>query len=89
MFDNNLYNLMAQLVEEHKSLYRIRNMYKADAKQCKECKIFWEKLEKDKEKHIHELTGLMQNHFPMEMKKKKYYYYSKGEKKASEVKTKS
>jgi len=89
MFDNNLYNLVTQMVEEHKSLYRIKNMYKIDAKQCKECKTFWEKLEKDKENHIQELTNLIQNHFPMEMKKKKYYYYSKGEKKASSIKNKN
>jgi glycosyltransferase involved in cell wall biosynthesis len=87
MFDDNLYNLMAQLVEEHKSLYRIKKMYKVDAKQCKECKIFWEKLEKDKEDHIRELAGLIQNYFPMD--KKKFYYYSKDEKKASEIKTTS
>jgi hypothetical protein len=86
MVDDNLYNLMAQMVEEHKSLYRIKKMYKVDAKKCKECKDFWEKLEKDKEDHIQELMGLIQNHFPTDMKKK-YCYYSKGEKKASTIKT--
>jgi len=85
MLDNNLYNLMAQIVEEHRSLYRIKNMYKTDAKKCKECLQFWKKLEADKEDHIQEILGLIQGQFPMEMKKKKYYY-SKGEKKASALK---
>jgi hypothetical protein len=76
---------MTQMVEEHKSLYRIKKMYKDDAKQCKECKAFWEKLEKDKEDHIRELTNLIQSHFPID--KKKFYYYSKGEKKSSDIKT--
>jgi ABC-type multidrug transport system ATPase subunit len=75
------------MVEEHKSLYRIKKMYKADAKKCKECLEFWKKLEKDKEEHVQELMGLIQNHFPMDIIKKKYYYYSKGEKKASSLKT--
>lgn len=86
MFDDNLYNLMTQMLEEHKSLYRIKKMYKTDAKKCKECLDFWKKLEQDKEDHIRELIGLVESHLPMDQKKKKYYYYSKGEKKTSDVK---
>ena len=86
MFDDNLYNLMTQMLEEHKSLYRIKKMYKTDAKKCKECLDFWKKLEQDKEDHISELIGLVESHLPMDQKKKNYYYYSKGEKKVSDVK---
>jgi len=87
MLENNLYNLMAQIVEEHKSLYRIKNMYIADAKKCKECQQFWKRMIDDKECHIQDLLCLIQNHLPMdEMSKKKFYYYAKGEKKASAVK---
>lgn len=62
MFDNHLYNLMLQLVEEHKALWRIKKMYKKDVKNCKKCKIFWSKLEKDKEAHIKELQAIIKNH---------------------------
>lgn len=62
MFDNNTYNLMTQMVEEHKSLWRIKNMYKKDAQNCKECVDFWNKLEKDKEDHIQDLTKLIKDH---------------------------
>jgi hypothetical protein len=71
MFDNNTYNLMAQMVEEHKSLYRIKNYYKEDARDCEECKAFWDKLEIDKEKHISDLRELIQNHFAQGEKKKR------------------
>jgi hypothetical protein len=84
MFDNNLYNLMMQTVAEHQSLYRIKNMYKKDAKNCKECQDFWDKLEMDKEDHIRELQGLIQNHLSgaekTEQAKMKYYYSEKEKK---------
>jgi len=82
MFDNNLYNLMAQTVEEHKSLYRIKTMYLKDAKNCKECRDFWKKLETDKEDHIRELQGLIYSRLSS-MEKKLLYYGAKGEKKAN------
>jgi hypothetical protein len=53
---------MMQMVAEHKSLWRIKNMYKKDAAKCKECMSFWEKLEKDKENHIKELSRLIKQH---------------------------
>ncbi|MGH7791096.1 MAG: hypothetical protein ACREOB_02150, partial [Thermodesulfobacteriota bacterium] len=62
MFDNHLYNLMAQIVEEHKSLWRIKNMYKKDASGCRQCKAFWDKLEKDKEGHIREIEEIIKTH---------------------------
>jgi len=37
-------------------------MYKNDASECAECKTFWEKMEKDKEKHIEELRELIKSH---------------------------
>ena len=62
MFDNHFYNLMAQIVEEHKSLWRIKNMYKKDASGCNQCQAFWDKLEKDKEDHIRELEEIIKTH---------------------------
>lgn len=62
MMDNHLYNLHHQLVQEHKSLWRIQNMYKKDAGDCASCNAFWEKMEKDKEEHVRELTHLIGEH---------------------------
>jgi hypothetical protein len=62
MLKNDLYNLVTQLAEENKSLWRIKNMYKNDAGDCPECKTFWDKLEKDKEEHIEELRTLIKTH---------------------------
>lgn len=62
MLENHIYNLLNQLVQEHKSLWRIKRMYKRDAKKCKECKKLWEKLAQDKEKHIEDLIKLVNIH---------------------------
>ncbi len=62
MFNNNLYNLFAQITEEHKSLWRIKNQYTEDAAGYDKCREFWKKMEKDKENHIKELTELIKEH---------------------------
>lgn len=62
MLDNHLYNLMVQLVQENKSLWRIKNQYLKDGGECGECKAFWEKLIKDKEGHVNELKKLIKSH---------------------------
>jgi len=62
MMENNVYNLMEQLVQEHKSLWRIKNNYKNDAGSHSDCKAFWDMLEKDKENHITELITLIKKH---------------------------
>jgi hypothetical protein len=62
MLENHHYNLLEQIVDESKSLWRIRYKYKKDAEQCKECIDFWEKLEVDKEAHIKELSKLIKTH---------------------------
>lgn len=59
MFTNNLYNLMLQAVEEHKSLWRIKDEYQKDAKKSKESALFWKALVKDKEAHIKTLKELL------------------------------
>jgi hypothetical protein len=53
---------MAQIVEENKSLWRIKKMYKKDASGCKQCQTLWDKLEKDKEDHIRELEVIIKTH---------------------------
>jgi len=62
MFDNNTYNLMAQLTEENQSLWRIKNNYISDASGCDECQEFWKKLVEDKEEHIRDLSELLKKH---------------------------
>jgi len=62
ILENHLYNLLMQLVEEHKSLWRIKNMYKKDAENCEKCLKLFEKLERDKEEHIKELLELIKSH---------------------------
>ena len=62
MFDNHTYNLMIQLVQEHKSLWRIKNEYLKDSGDCGDCQTFWKKMEADKEDHIKELAGLIKKH---------------------------
>lgn len=59
MFTNNLYNLMMQAVEEHKSLWRIKDDYMQDANQSPESIMFWEKMIADKEQHIGKLKELI------------------------------
>lgn len=62
MMDNHVYNLMAQLTEENQSLWRIKKHYKDDAGDCEVCAGFWEKMEKDKEEHIREISGMLKEH---------------------------
>ena len=58
MEQNNTYNLVNQLAQESKSLWRIKKHYIKDAK-TKIAKDFWTKLAKDKESHLKELKMLI------------------------------
>jgi hypothetical protein len=62
MLENEVYNLMNQLVQEHKSLWRIKNHYQSEADGCEECLAFWKKMEEDKASHIEELKSLVSKH---------------------------
>ncbi|MDP4010352.1 MAG: hypothetical protein Q8P37_00625 [Candidatus Spechtbacteria bacterium] len=62
MLENHIYNLHHQLVQENKSLWRIKNHYLEDAGDCAKCQEFWKKMEADKEEHITELTQLIKEH---------------------------
>jgi len=62
MFENHVYNLMMQLVQENKSLWRVKDEYKKDAGDCADCIAFWKKMEADKKDHVEELTGLIKKH---------------------------
>lgn len=59
MLHNHLYNLMAQMVEENKSLWRIQHQYLTDAADCPECQAFFQKLAQQKEAVVSELSSLI------------------------------
>ena len=59
MHDNNVYNLMMQSVQEHKSLWRILNDYREDAEGDEELVAFWEQLATDKAAQIEALQTLL------------------------------
>jgi len=58
METNNTYNLMHQLTQESKSLWRIQNNYQNESLTDEE-KVFWTKLAQEKESHITELKDLI------------------------------
>ncbi len=62
MTENHLYNLMKQLVQENKSLWRIKKHYVEDAEGCEDCRAFWKKMEEDKETRVKELEELIKGH---------------------------
>ncbi len=60
MQNNNLYNLMNQMTQESKSLWRIKNIYHTEA-ESEELKAFWAKQAEQKEQAITELKELIKN----------------------------
>ncbi len=62
MLDNHLYNLMEQIVQENKSLWRITKNYPTDAGDCDKCTSFWDKMKADKEEHINEMLEMIKAH---------------------------
>jgi len=56
MLDNNTYDIMEQLTNETKSLWRIKNSYLNDAAEDNEIKELWAFIEKDKEELVKILT---------------------------------
>ena len=59
MKNNNLYNLMTQLTQEARSLWRIKNEYKKDAAKDKELAAFWAELAAEKEALIEDLKTVI------------------------------
>lgn len=62
MLNNHLYNLLLQIVQENKSLWRIKNHYLTDLEDCAVCKEFWSKMEIDKKQHVEDLKVLIKQH---------------------------
>lgn len=61
MLTNHLYNLITQLSNESQSSWRI-DSYLKDAAGCPECGAFWQEMKRLKEKHIQDLSALVQKH---------------------------
>lgn len=62
MPNNSLYNLMHQLTQEAKSLWRIQDDYLKDAEGNADLTAFWTEMKKDKEAHIEKLKTLIKQH---------------------------
>ena len=58
MTNNNLHNLMTQITQEQKSLWRIEKHYIEEAGSDDE-KALWEKMRKDKKQHIEDFKELI------------------------------
>jgi len=59
MKNNNLYNLMTQMTQEARSLWRIKNEYQKDAGKNKELKRFWTEMALEKEALIADLQKII------------------------------
>lgn len=58
MEQNNIYNLMNQITQESKSLWRIQNSYQQEAS-TEEQKAFWIKLATEKQAHLAEMKAFL------------------------------
>ena len=57
-----VYDLMMQIIQESKSLYRIKKNYCDDAEGVNDCSEVWRELSADKEAHIDKLVGILRKH---------------------------
>ncbi len=62
MLNNHAYDLLAQLTEEHKSLWRMREMYESDSDRCPQCQEMWQRLEEQKLRAVAEMEEMLKNH---------------------------
>lgn len=62
MLNNHTYNLLKQLVQESKSLWRIKNNYMNDAGDCEDCKNLWKEIMEQKEAHAQKIEEIVKKH---------------------------
>lgn len=60
--NDHAYNLMTQLTQENKSLWRIERDYAVNDANCDECNALWEKMKKEKAENISVLEALVKKH---------------------------
>jgi len=61
VLENHAYNLVSQLTEESRSLWRLKNVYSRDA-DCDTCHIYFQKAAQEKEDAVAELRRLVKTH---------------------------
>ncbi len=59
MLRNNIFNLMNQLVQESKSIWRIKNEYMQEAVGNDELMALWKRLENEKEAAVDEMNKIL------------------------------
>lgn len=62
MIRNNAFNLMNQLVQESKSVWRIKNEYMKEAVGSEDIMSIWKEMEKTKDEQITKLQALIQKY---------------------------
>jgi len=62
MLDNHAYNLMSQIVEDHRSLWRMRDMYENDSGECMGCREMWKKMADEREAELDKLVEQLKAH---------------------------
>ncbi len=62
MIRNNAFNLMNQLVQESKSVWRIKNEYMQEAVGSEDIMAIWKEMEKTKDEQILKLQALIQKY---------------------------
>ncbi len=62
MIRNNAFNLMNQLVQESKSVWRIKNEYMKEAVGSEDIMAIWKEMEKTKDEQIVKLQALIQKY---------------------------
>lgn len=62
MIRNNAFNLMNQLVQESKSVWRIKNEYMKEAVGSEDIMSIWKEMEKTKDEQIIKLQTLIQKY---------------------------
>ncbi|MHA2060550.1 MAG: hypothetical protein ACW976_07215 [Candidatus Ranarchaeia archaeon] len=62
MLNNHTFNLVQYLVDEQKTLRRIREKFKNDAETCPMCTEYWKNLEKEKAEQVKKLKHMVKEH---------------------------
>ena len=62
MLRNNIFNMMNQLVQESKSVWRIKNQYMQEAVGSDDVMATWKEIEKTKEEQIVKLQALIKKY---------------------------
>jgi len=62
MLKDHHYDLLSQLVTEHRSLWRIKKYYLKNAKGCKTCQAYFQNLIKTKSEIVENLHNLLKRH---------------------------